>query len=81
MADRPDPPPAPGVGQLLQIGATCGVCIGLGVAVGYLLDRVLGTTPLLVLLGLAVGIVGAATGSYYLIRPYLANTSIGARPK
>jgi F0F1-type ATP synthase assembly protein I len=67
--------------KLLQLGATWGVFVGLGVLIGYLLDRVAGTTPLLVFVGLALGIVGAATGSYFLIRPYLANTSTGARPK
>jgi F0F1-type ATP synthase assembly protein I len=63
--------PAAGVQALLQVGAVCGVMIGLGVFVGYLLDRALGTSPLLVFIGLAVGIVGAATGSYYVIRPYV----------
>jgi F0F1-type ATP synthase assembly protein I len=66
------------VSQLLQIGAMCGVCIGLGVLAGYLLDSVFGTTPLLVFLGLAIGIFGAAAGSYYVIRPYVSDASKGA---
>jgi F0F1-type ATP synthase assembly protein I len=57
--------------DLLAIGAVCGAMIGLGVFLGYLLDRAAGTAPLLTFLGLALGILGAATGSYYVIRPYL----------
>ena len=60
-----------GLQDLLSIGAVCGVMIGLGVFVGYLLDRAAGTAPLLTFLGLAFGILGAATGSYFVIRPYL----------
>ena len=70
MAEPPVRPAAPGIYELLQIGAMCGVSIGLGVLAGYLLDGVLGTTPLLVFVGLAAGIIGAATGSYYVIRPF-----------
>ena len=75
---EPVGPPAPGLFQLLQIGALCGVCIGAGVGIGYLLDDVLGTTPLLVFVGLAVGILGAATGSISVIRPFVRNASKGA---
>ena len=70
-APSPQRGQAPGIAQLLQIGATCGVTIGLGLFLGYLLDRALGTAPLLVFVGLAIGIVAAATGSYYVIRPYV----------
>ena len=69
---------APGVGELLQIGAMCGLCIGVGAVAGVFLDRALGTSPLLVLLGIAIGILGAATGSYYVIRPFVTDASRGA---
>jgi F0F1-type ATP synthase assembly protein I len=82
MADGGADRPVPGVAALLRIGVVCGVSIGLGALVGLLLDDALGTSPLLVLLGLAVGIVGAATGSYYVIRPYVADAPKGAsKPK
>jgi len=68
----------PGLGELLQIGAMAGFCIGIGTVVGLLLDRALGTSPLLVFLGLAVGILGAATGAYYVIRPFVTDASRGA---
>lgn len=71
MADKRASKDIPGVGELLQIGLICGISIGLGVGVGLLLDGALGTAPLLVFVGLAVGIVGAATGSYFVIRPYV----------
>ena len=60
-----------GLQDLLSIGAICGVMIGVGVFVGYLLDRAAGTSPLLTFVGLAFGILGSATGSYFVIRPYL----------
>ena len=68
----------PGAFELLQIGAMCGMSIGIGAVVGLLLDRALGTSPLLVLLGIAIGILGAATGSYYVIRPFVTDASRGA---
>jgi len=43
------------------------------VLAGYLLDGVLGTTPLLVFVGLAIGILGAGVGSYQVIRPFVTN--------
>ena len=69
---------APGAFELMQIGAMCGLSIGIGAVVGLLLDHALGTSPLLVLLGIAVGILGAATGSYYVIRPFVTDASRGA---
>ena len=68
----------PGAYELLQIGAMCGLSIGIGAVVGLLLDGALGTSPLLVLLGIAIGILGAATGSYYVIRPFVTDASRGA---
>jgi F0F1-type ATP synthase assembly protein I len=67
--------PAPGLTDLLQIGAVCGITIGLGVFIGYVADRAAGTPPLFTFIGLAVGIVGAATGSYRVIRPFVSGAS------
>jgi len=69
----------PGPAQLLQLGATAGVCIGLGVFLGYVVDRALGTSPLLTFLGMAIGILGAATGAFYLLRPYVTGARGGRR--
>jgi F0F1-type ATP synthase assembly protein I len=68
----------PGAYELLRIGAMCGFCIGLGAVAGIFLDRALGTSPLLALLGIVIGILGAATGSYYVIRPFVTDASRGA---
>ena len=69
---------APGAFELLQIGALCGFSIGIGTGLGLLLDHVLGTSPLLVFLGLGVGILVAAIGSYNVIRPFVTDASRGA---
>jgi hypothetical protein len=80
MADRPAGAVTPGAFQLLQLGACWGVLVGLGVLVGYALDRLLGSGPLLVFVGLAVGIFSAAAGSYFLLRPYLQDVPPGTPP-
>ena len=57
--------------------------MGLGGFLGVLGDDALGTSPLLVLLGLLVGILVGAAGAYQVIRPYTRtnNTAPGsARP-
>jgi F0F1-type ATP synthase assembly protein I len=54
-----------------------GVCIGVGVFGGVLLDHALGTSPLLALLGVAVGIVVGATGAFQVIRPYTQSSRNG----
>lgn len=47
-----------------------GFCVGLGAFLGILGDRAWGTSPLLALLGMAVGILGGAASAYQVIRPY-----------
>jgi F0F1-type ATP synthase assembly protein I len=77
MGDGPPPVQTAGPVQLLQLGATCGFCIGLGIFVGYLLDRALGSAPLLTFVGMAIGILGAATGAFHLLRPYVTGAREG----
>jgi hypothetical protein len=55
---------------LLGIGSAFGVCVGIGGFLGVLGDHEWGTSPLLALLGLAVGILGGAAGAYQVIRPF-----------
>jgi F0F1-type ATP synthase assembly protein I len=55
---------------LLGIGAGFGASVGFGVFLGVYGDHELGTSPLLALLGLAVGILGGAAGAYQVIRPF-----------
>jgi F0F1-type ATP synthase assembly protein I len=47
-----------------------GLAVGIGVFAGVLADHAAGTSPLLALLGTAVGILGGAAGAYLVIRPY-----------
>ncbi|HWC35045.1 MAG TPA: AtpZ/AtpI family protein [Mycobacteriales bacterium] len=72
------------IATLLGVGATFGICVGIGVFLGVLADRAWGTSPLLALLGLAVGILVGAAGAYQVIRPFTRTTSFpttkSARP-
>ena len=68
-------PAAPNVVTLLGVGAMFGLCIGVGVFLGVLADDAAGTSPLLALLGTAVGILGGAAGAYQVIRPFTRTTS------
>ena len=62
---RPDSlPPAPRWGQALDLGLRLGLSVVIGVVGGVLLDNWLGTSPILTLLGVAVGI-GAAMYSIW----------------
>jgi F0F1-type ATP synthase assembly protein I len=47
-----------------------GFCVGIATFGGVLLDHAAGTSPLLALIGVGVGIVVGATGAYQVIRPY-----------
>jgi F0F1-type ATP synthase assembly protein I len=73
MADQRPPRTqrGPSVVTLLSIGSLCGVLVGLGVFLGVLVDGAVGTSPLFALVGLVLGIVGAAFASYQVIRPYV----------
>jgi F0F1-type ATP synthase assembly protein I len=65
----------PGAGALLGVGSAFGGCVGLGLLLGILGDRAAGTSPLLVILGLIIGIVMGAAGAYGVIRPYVRSGS------
>jgi ATP synthase protein I len=50
--------------QLVNLGTLLFACVAVGLAVGYFADRWLGTSPWLLLIGLAAGI-GAAGVNFY----------------
>ena len=53
--------------RLIGIGWYFAVCIVAGVVGGYLLDQVAGTTPLLTMLGLLLGLAIAFYGGYRML--------------
>jgi F0F1-type ATP synthase assembly protein I len=65
----------PGAGALLGVGSAFGGCVGLGLIAGILGDKAAGTSPLLVIIGLIIGIVMGAAGAYGVIRPYVRSGS------
>ena len=63
------------VATLLGIGAAFGGCVAIGMFLGVLADHEWGTSPLLALLGLALGILGGAAGAYQVIRPFTRSST------
>ena len=57
----------PPAARLIGIGWYFAVCIVLGLAGGVFLDRVVGTTPWLTLLGLLLGLSAAFYGGYRML--------------
>jgi len=57
--------------RLVGLGWYVGVCIFLGVAGGIWLDKTLNTKPVLVIIGLLLGIIVAFYGVYKMILPNL----------
>jgi F0F1-type ATP synthase assembly protein I len=73
--DPPSPEPGstlgPGAVEFLTLGLTLAVTILVGGALGYLVDRGLGTSPVFTLVGLVLGIVTAVLTAVTRIRKYL----------
>jgi F0F1-type ATP synthase assembly protein I len=67
---RPQRPPTISPAALLGIGSAFGLCVGIFVFAGVLADRAAGTSPLLALVGVIIGILCGAGGAYQAIRPY-----------
>jgi F0F1-type ATP synthase assembly protein I len=66
-----DPKPLPGAAAFLGMGLSAAICVGLGVVLGLWLDSVFHTAPALLLVGLALGLVMAATSVIKQIKTYL----------
>jgi F0F1-type ATP synthase assembly protein I len=61
----------PTVWDLVTLGTTTVACLVGGLVVGLLVDQHLHTVPVYTLVGLGVGIVGAALITYVRVRKYL----------
>ena len=57
-----------GVATVANIGTTIFACVAVGLALGYAGDRWLGTTPWLLLVGLAFGLAAAGLNFYRAIK-------------
>jgi F0F1-type ATP synthase assembly protein I len=67
--DREPAPPNPVA--LLGLGFVIAACVAAGMALGWFLDRQLGTAPVFILLGLASGIVLGVFGTIVEVRRHL----------
>jgi ATP synthase protein I len=54
--------------QLVNLGTLLFACVAVGLAAGYFADRFIGTSPWLLLTGLALGIVAAGVNFYRTIK-------------
>lgn len=59
--------------RLVGIGFYIGGCIVGGVFLGYELDKLFGTTPILLLVFLIIGLVAAFWGVYQMLLPIMKN--------
>jgi hypothetical protein len=66
-----------GVGDLLSIGSFNLVCVLGGMGLGWWADASTGLTPVLTLLGLALGVGVGVLGSWWRIRPLLQGRVAG----
>jgi F0F1-type ATP synthase assembly protein I len=57
--------------NLLGLGTVTAVLLGAGIALGWWLDSVWGTSPTMVVVGIALGLAGGVCYSVVQIRPFL----------
>ena len=57
--------------NLLGLGTVMAVLLGAGIALGWWLDSALGTSPTMVLVGIALGLAGGICYTVVQIRPFL----------
>jgi F0F1-type ATP synthase assembly protein I len=62
----------PSAWELLTLGTSLAACVVAGVVLGWLVDRAIGTLPVFLLVGLALGIAAGIMITYRRIRPYLS---------
>ena len=67
----PDGGQSPGSGELLGLGAVIAGAMIVPLVAGALIDGALRTGPIFLIVGLAVGIVGASATAYVRIKRYL----------
>jgi F0F1-type ATP synthase assembly protein I len=65
------PKPLPGAAAFLGMGLSAAVCVGICLGLGLWVDDMLGTAPIFLLIGLALGVAAAAVSIVKQIRTYL----------
>jgi ATP synthase protein I len=68
MAAAEDRPSRSQTAQLVNLGTMLFACVAVGLALGFFADRWLGTSPVLLLIGLGLGIAAAAVNFYRTIK-------------
>lgn len=61
----------PGWSTLLGIGSVSAATLAAGVLLGWWLDGIVGTSPILLLIGVALGLAGGVCYTAIQIRPFL----------
>jgi F0F1-type ATP synthase assembly protein I len=65
--------PSIGWSTLLSMGAVIAAQLVAGLALGWLIDSLAGTTPIFLLIGVLLGVVGAVSYTVVEFRKYLKN--------
>ncbi len=65
------PNPTPSIIDFLTMGVASALCLVLGGGIGYGIDALAGTSPILTFVGLAFGVVSAVLVTITLVRRYL----------
>jgi hypothetical protein len=63
--------PTPSIIDFLTMGVATALCLVLGGGIGYGIDALAGTSPILTFVGLAFGVVAAVLVTVTLVRRYL----------
>ncbi len=69
--EEPSPTAEPGALDFLTMGTAIVLCLVLGGGIGYLLDDVVHTAPVLTFVGLALGVAGAVAVTVSHVRRFL----------
>ena len=68
MAEGSGKPSSGQTAQLVSLGTMLFACVAVGLGVGFVADRWLGTQPWLLMIGLALGIAAAGVNFYRTIK-------------
>ncbi len=68
-------PDSPSASTLLGMGAVIAAALAVGMGLGWLVDTLANTSPLFIIVGLGLGIVGAVSYTVTEFKQYLSITS------